>query len=73
MSKATDAIGSVVGSILGTKSGGVTVESEDQTTAPTEDTDAVKAARRRSMIQSQQRSGRSSTILTGSSNNKLGG
>lgn len=73
MGSATKAIGNVVGSILGTNSGTTVVETEDETAAPTEDTEAVKSARRRSMIQSQQRSGRGSTILTGSSNNKLGG
>lgn len=73
MGGAAKAVGNVVGSILGTSGSDVTVETADDTTAPTEDTDAVKAARRRSIVQSQQRSGRSSTILTGSSNNKLGG
>lgn len=73
MGGAAKAVGNVVGSILGTSGSNVTVESADDTEAPTEDTEAVKAARRRSIVQSQQRSGRSSTILTGSSNNKLGG
>lgn len=72
MSGAAKAVGNVVGSILGTSGSNVTIESDD-TEAPTEDTEAVQAARRRSIVQSQQRSGRSSTILTGSSNNKLGG
>ncbi len=73
MGGAAKAVGNVVGSILGTSGSDVTVNSADETTAPTEDTQAVKDARRRSIVQSQQRSGRSSTILTGSSNNKLGG
>ncbi|MGX8939334.1 hypothetical protein ACWWJF_00670 [Symbiopectobacterium sp. Eva_TO] len=68
------AVGNVVGSILGTNSGStnVTVASEPETEMPTADTEAVRAARRKSIIAQQQRGGRESTILTGGSN-RLGG
>lgn len=71
MSGAVKAVGNAVGSILGTGgSTNVTVAAEDDTEMPTEDTEAVKAARRKSIISQQQRSGRNSTILT---SGKLGG
>ncbi|QZN96454.1 hypothetical protein [Symbiopectobacterium purcellii] len=74
MSGAAKAVGNIVGSILGTgnSSPNVTVATEPEKEMPTEDMDAVKAARRKSVIAQQQRSGRSSTILTGGSN-RLGG
>ncbi|HAT2607126.1 TPA: hypothetical protein I8235_000035 [Kluyvera intermedia] len=64
------AITGAVGSILGTGSTSVNVDAADDTEMPTEDTDAVKAARQKSIIRQQQRSGRNSTILT---SGKLGG
>lgn len=64
------AITGAVGSILGTGSTSVNVDAADDTEMPTEDTEAVKAARQKSIIRQQQRSGRNSTILT---SGKLGG
>lgn len=72
MGGAAKAITKTVSSIFGGGSD-VNVDVPDTEEAPTEDTDAVKQARLRSISQSQSRSGRSSTILTGSSSNKLGG
>ncbi len=72
MGGAAKSVTKAVSSIFGGSSD-VNVDVPDEEEAPTEDSDAVKEARRKSIIASSQRSGRSSTILTGSGSNKLGG
>ncbi|WP_145532052.1 hypothetical protein [Yersinia kristensenii] len=72
-SSALSSILKPVGDILGGGTADTTIiQPAADETMPTEDTEAVTRARRRKTAEQQQRSGRTSTILSGGSD-KLGG
>jgi hypothetical protein len=69
------AAGGAIGSMIGSKKAAAPVEAPKPgpVVMPLADGEAARAARRRSMAAQLQRGGRSSTMLTGSNSDRLGG